>query len=132
LQRDHHGRGPLSLSLDGIIALGPEGGEQVGRGERHHRILAELPEYEVIELRFGPEFEGVEPHTHPDHVDSFYVLAGEAEFRVGDEVFRAGPGTFVAAPVGVTHAFKNVGGSELRMVNIHAPNVGFADRLRVG
>lgn len=86
----------------------------------------------MIELRFGPEFEGVEPHTHADHVDSFYVLAGEAEFMVGDEVFRAGPGTFVAAPVGVTHSFQNVGGAELRMVNIHAPNVGFAERLRIG
>jgi quercetin dioxygenase-like cupin family protein len=86
----------------------------------------------VIELRFGPDFEGVDPHSHDDHIDSFYVLAGEAEFLVGGEVFRAGPGTFVAAPIGVTHGFRNVGESELRMVNIHAPNVGFADRLRIG
>ena len=55
----------------------------------------------MIELRFGPDFEGVDPHRHTDHVDSFYVLEGEAEFTVGDEVVRAGPGTYVAAPVGV-------------------------------
>ncbi len=120
------------MSSEGIVASGPEGGEHVPRGERHHRILAELPECEVIELRFAPEFEGVEPHTHDDHVDSFYVLAGEAEFLVGDEVFQAGPGSFVAAPIGVTHGFRNVGGSELRMLNIHAPNAGFAGRLRAG
>jgi quercetin dioxygenase-like cupin family protein len=116
----------------GIAALGAEGGEHVPRDGRHHRVLCELPEYEVIELRFGPDFEGVDPHTHPDHVDSFYVLEGEAEFRVGEDVFRAGPGSFVAAPIGVLHGFWNVGGTELRMVNVHVPNTGFAERLRGG
>jgi mannose-6-phosphate isomerase-like protein (cupin superfamily) len=120
------------VTSDGIAALGPEGGEHVPRGVRHHRVLCELPDYEVIELRFGPEFEGVDPHTHSDHVDSFYVLDGEAEFRVGEDVFRAGPGSFVAAPIGVVHGFRNVGGTELRMVNMHVPNTGFAVRLRAG
>src|SRR5262249_22423440 len=120
------------MSNDGIVALGPDGGEQVARTARQHRILAELPQYEVIELRFGPDFEGVDPHTHDDHVDSFYVLEGEAEFHVEGEVVRAGPGSFVAAPPGVVHGFRNAGASELRLLNIHAPNVGFAARLRGG
>jgi quercetin dioxygenase-like cupin family protein len=115
--------------MDGI-AQGPDDGERVARGRRFHRILAELPEMEVIELAFGPEFEGVDPHTHPDHVDSFYVLAGEAEFLVGSETFTAGPGSYVAAPIGVVHGFRVVGEDELRMLNIHAPNTGFAQRLR--
>ena len=118
--------------MDGIVALGPEGGEHVARGERHHRILGELEQFEIIELRFGPDFEGVEDHAHDDFVDSFYVLAGEAEFRLGAEAVRAGPGSFVAAPPGVEHGFANVGGTELRMLNVHAPNVGFAERLRRG
>src|SRR5207247_2964940 len=70
--------------VDGI-AIGPDGGDRVTGGPSNHRILAELPECEVIELRFTPDFEGVDPHTHPDHIDSFYVLDGEAEFVVGDE-----------------------------------------------
>jgi mannose-6-phosphate isomerase-like protein (cupin superfamily) len=118
--------------VDGIVALGPEGGEHVQRTERHHRILGELPQLEIVELRFGPDFEGVDPHAHDDFVDSFYVLAGEAEFVVGEEVFAAGPGSFVAAPPGVSHGFRNAGGKELRMLNVHAPNVGFADGLRRG
>ena len=115
--------------MDGI-AVGPEGGERVARTARHHRILAELPEFEVIELHFGPDFEGVDPHSHADHIDSFYVLDGEAEFTVGGDVFRAGPGGYVAAPIGVVHGFRNAGDGELRMLNIHTPNVGFAQRLR--
>jgi mannose-6-phosphate isomerase-like protein (cupin superfamily) len=118
--------------VDGVVVLGPEGGEHVARTERHHRILVELPEFEIVELRFGPDFEGVDAHAHDDFVDSFYVLAGEAEFVVGDDVFRAGPGGCVAAPPGVTHGFRNAADSELRMLNVHAPNVGFAERLRRG
>ena len=112
------------------IAHGPDGGERVVRAARHHRILAELPELEAIELRFGPDFEGVDLHAHSDHVDSFYVLEGEAEFTFGDDVFRAGPGSSVAAPVGEPHGFRNAGDGELRLLNVHAPNVGFAQRLR--
>lgn len=115
--------------VDGII-LGPGEGERVPRGARYHRVLAEVPELEAIELRFGPEFEGVEPHTHPDHVDSFYVLEGEVEFTVGEETFKVGPGTYVAAPVGVVHGFRPIGERELRMLNVHAPNTGFVKRLR--
>jgi mannose-6-phosphate isomerase-like protein (cupin superfamily) len=115
--------------MDGI-AIEPGGGEHLPRGPRAHRILAELPELEVIELRFGPDFEGVDPHVHPDHVDSFYVLEGEAEFTVGEELFRAGPGAYVAAPIGTRHGFRNAGPGELRLLNIHAPNTGFAARLR--
>jgi mannose-6-phosphate isomerase-like protein (cupin superfamily) len=115
--------------MDGIL-LGQGEGEKVARAHRHHTILAELPELEVIELSFGPDFEGVDPHSHPDHVDSFYVLEGEAEFVMGDEVVRVGPGAYVAAPIGVVHTFRNVGEGELRMLNVHAPTGGFADRLR--
>ena len=112
------------------VVVQPGGGERVQRGPRYHRILAELPQLEAIELTFGPDFEGVEPHSHLDHVDTFYVLEGEAEFVMGDEVVRAGPGTYVAAPVGVTHGFRNVGPGELRMLNVHTPNTGFARRMR--
>jgi len=113
-----------------VIVIEPGGGEPVGRGERNHRILAELPELEVIELRFGPDFEGVDAHTHADHVDSFYVLEGEAEFTIGDDTVRAGPGTYVAAPIGAVHGFRNAGDGGLRMLNVHTPNTGFGVRLR--
>jgi quercetin dioxygenase-like cupin family protein len=115
--------------MDGI-AVGPDGGEKLARGSRYHRILAELPDLEVIELCFGPDFDGVDPHTHDDQTDTFYVLEGEAEFLVGEETFRFGPGAYVAAPPGVVHGFRVAGDTELRMLNIHTPNTGFAQRMR--
>jgi mannose-6-phosphate isomerase-like protein (cupin superfamily) len=111
------------------IYLQPDEGERIPRGPRDHRVLAELPQLEVIDARFGPDF-AVKPHKHEDHVDSFYVLEGAAEFTIGDEVVRAAAGTWVAVPVGTVHGFRNTGRGELRILNIHAPNSGFTERLR--
>jgi quercetin dioxygenase-like cupin family protein len=79
---------------------------------------------------FEPEFEGVDPHTHADHADSFYVLEGEVEFRVGDEPRIAGPGTFLSAPPGSVHGFRVAGPDPIRCLNLHTPPGGFLDRLR--
>ena len=94
-------------------------------------------EYDLITTHFffdcfGPDFEGVTPHTLANKVDSYYVLEGEAEFSVEGETFVAGPGSYVSAPIGVSHGFRNAGGGELRLLNVHAPNTGFAQRLREG
>jgi quercetin dioxygenase-like cupin family protein len=105
-------------------------GEPIEHEHTSHRIQAELPELSVIEMTFRPEFEGVDPHTHDDLVDAFYVLAGEAGFVVGDEVRRAGPGSFLAAPPGARHGFFNPGPADLRVLNFHAPDAGFVGRLR--
>ena len=105
---------------------------ETGDGERIdlHRVLAELPELEAIELTFEPDWEGVDPHTHADHIDSFYVLEGEVEFTVGEETIRGGVGTYVAAPPGAVHGFRIAGSGRIRVLNVHAPNTGFVERLR--
>ena len=111
------------------IHVPPGEGERLPRGQRHHRVLVELPEVEAVELHFGPEIV-VEPHTHPDHADSFYVLEGEAEFTIDGNVVRGAAGTWVSAPIGTVHGFRNAGNGELRLLNVHTPNVGFIQRLR--
>ena len=112
------------------ITLGPDDGQRVERPERAHRILCELPGLEVIDMRFGSGFEGVDPHTHADHADCFYVLDGPVEFRVGDEPRVAEPGTFVAAPTGTVHGFRLAGPEPIRFLNLHAPPGGFLESLR--
>jgi quercetin dioxygenase-like cupin family protein len=95
-----------------------------------HRILCDLPQLTAIDMTFEPEFEAVDPHTHADHADSFYVLEGQVEFRVGDEPRIAGPGTFVSAPPGSVHGFRVAGPEPIRFLNLHTPPGGFVDRLR--
>jgi mannose-6-phosphate isomerase-like protein (cupin superfamily) len=43
---------------------------------------------------------------------------------------RLGPGSFVAAPLGVVHTFGNPGPKPARVLNTHAPSVGFHEFLR--
>jgi quercetin dioxygenase-like cupin family protein len=102
-----------------------------GEGERirDHRVLAELPHIEAIELFFPASFEGVDPHTHADHTDSFYVLEGDVEFFHDGEWRKAGPGTFVSVPPDVEHGFRPAG-TDIRLLNVHTPKVGFVDSLR--
>jgi quercetin dioxygenase-like cupin family protein len=116
--------------LEDAIVQPAGAGEPIEHENTFHRVQAELPELSVIEMTFRPDFEGVDPHTHDDHVDAFYVLAGEADFLVGDEVRRAGPGSFLAAPPGARHGFSNPGPADLRLLNFHAPDAGFVGRLR--
>lgn len=114
---------------DAVFAV-PADAETLEHEASSHRILCDLPQLTAIDMTFRPEFEGVDPHTHADHVDAFYVLEGQVEFRVGDEPQVAGPGTFVAAPPGSVHGFRNAGPEPIRLLNLHAPPGGFVDRLR--
>src|SRR3954464_13311994 len=95
-----------------------------------HRVLCDLPQLTAIDMLFEPEFEGVDPHTHADHADTFYVLEGQIEFHVGEEPRLAGPGTFVVAPPGAVHGFRVGGPEPIRFLNLHAPPGGFLGRLR--
>lgn len=105
----------------------PGEGEVAGGELREHRVKADLPQLSVIELGFASGWEGIEPHTHADHIDAFFVLGGEVDFTVGDDVRRAGPGTFVAAVPGARHGFRS--DDHVAVLNLHAPDTGFAQRL---
>lgn len=106
------------------IALGAGEGELVGES----RVKAARPELSALEFTVKPGG-GVSPHFHKGHSDSFYVLEGELEFHVGDEVVRGGPGTYVLAPPGVVHFFRNVTGEPARALNLHTPG-GFVEYRR--
>lgn len=104
-----------------------------GEGDRiNERIVVKIerPELSVNEVNVGPDFEGPGPHFHKRHVDAFYVLEGELEFKVGTETVRAGSATAVAVPPGIVHAFTNPGPGGARYLNIHAPDAGFIELLR--
>ena len=77
--------------------------------------------HDVAEFTAEPGFRGPRPHIHRVHEELFYVLEGEFDFLVGDEVARVGPGALVNVPPGVVHDFRNVGSTPARWLGIHSP-----------
>jgi len=76
--------------------------------------------YTLIEM-FLPPGSGPPPHLHEREEESFYILEGTLLFQVGDETLDAEAGTFVKAPRGISHAFKNVGASPVRVLLLVTP-----------
>ncbi len=111
--------------MDEPVFLPAGGGERI----RDHRVLGELGDIEAIELSFPADFEGVDPHTHADHSDSFYVLEGDVEFFFDGEWRSAGPGAYVSIPPNAVHGFRPAG-TAIRLLNFHTPHAGFIGRLR--
>jgi mannose-6-phosphate isomerase-like protein (cupin superfamily) len=112
------------------IVSGPGKGELLSGEDRDLRVKAARPELDFLEYDVGPGYEGPGPHFHKEHVDSFYVLEGELEFRVGDDTVRAPTGAYVLVPPNVVHAFTNPGPGRARFLNVHAPEKGFVEYLR--
>jgi quercetin dioxygenase-like cupin family protein len=112
------------VPADDPIALGPGDGETLGTSS----LKAARPELSALVFEVQPGG-GVDPHFHKQHSDSFFVLEGELEFHVGDEVLRGTPGSFVLAPPHVVHWFRNVSDEPARALNLHTPG-GFAEYRR--
>jgi quercetin dioxygenase-like cupin family protein len=64
---------------------------------------------------------GPPPHIHRREDETFYLIEGDVEFRLGDEVITAGPGDFVNVPRGTVHRFRNAGTQTARMVLTFTP-----------
>lgn len=60
-------------------------------------------------------------HYHTNMAELFYVLEGELLLQIGDQVERAGPGTFAYCPVGCVHAFRAAGTAAARVLIVATP-----------
>ena len=60
-------------------------------------------------------------HRHTREDEAFYVLEGQYEFRVGEQVIPASVGSFLFAPRGIPHTYKNVGATPSRHITIISP-----------
>jgi len=106
--------------------LGP--GEGVSNHKRF-RIKAGLEQLVLTEIDHTPGEFQPPPHVHHHHADAFYVLEGEMLFLLGDEEHVLGANQFVFAPPELVHCYRSPGSRPARMLNIHAPGMGFDRRL---
>src|SRR5262245_19057700 len=64
---------------------------------------------------------GPEPHRHSREDEGFYVMEGQYEFRVGDQVIPATAGAYLFAPRDIPHTYRNVGSTPSRHLTIISP-----------
>ena len=64
---------------------------------------------------------GPPPHIHRREQESFYLLDGTLDIRMGDKVVKASTGDFVHIPCGEVHCFTNTGDTTARMLLIFSP-----------
>jgi mannose-6-phosphate isomerase-like protein (cupin superfamily) len=72
-------------------------------------------ELTVIEDVIPPD-SGPPLHVHEKENETYYVLEGEFEFVCGEARVTGGPGTFVFAPRGLPHRYKNIGAAPGRVL----------------
>ena len=78
-----------------------EGPLSEGEGFRNN-WLAHTPRSStnVTQIR---EHGGAAAHIHREHDEIIYVVEGDGEFRLGDEVRQVKPGDLIVAPAGTVH-----------------------------
>jgi len=64
---------------------------------------------------------GSKLHTQPNHDEIVIVIDGEAEFRVGEEVYRVGPGDFVFIPRNTLHGRVRTITDSMSALSIYSP-----------
>ena len=72
---------------------------------------------------------GVPRHTHTREDEAYYVLSGELEVTVGDEVFILREGDTLIAPRDIPHQLRNSGNTENHYLLVFSPS-GFEGFLR--
>jgi mannose-6-phosphate isomerase-like protein (cupin superfamily) len=110
------------------VCAGGEG-ERLGGDGWSLRVRASYPQLDLVEFETAGDWSGPRAHYHARHVDAFYVLHGELEFRVAGENLIAAAGTSVVVPPGVVHAF-SPRGDDARFLNVHAPGIDFVELNR--
>jgi mannose-6-phosphate isomerase-like protein (cupin superfamily) len=105
-----HGPETRETLLDGplgaILLLGPERSD--GR-------------FSLLEHPLAPRALGALVHTHRNEDEYSLVLEGTIGVEVGGEMFEAGPGSIVAKPRGVPHAFWNATDEPARILELIVP-----------
>ena len=102
------GEGEVVLS-GGFGVVGKVSGSQTGGA------------FSIVEHPLEPGVLGAPPHIHANEDETSFVIEGEIGVMIGEEEFRAGPGSYVLKPRGIVHAFWNPGPETARVLEIISP-----------
>ena len=76
--------------------------------------------YFVLEGIVPPDA-GPPPHIHHNQVETFYIVEGQLEIMLGDEVYEAKAGAFVHVSIGRPHRFINRSQTPAKIIATFVP-----------
>ena len=85
--------------------------------------------YCLLEVGLAPGM-SVPRHRHTREDEAYFVLVGELEVTVGEEVFILRPGECLMAPRDIPHQLRNSGDVENHYLLVFSPS-GFEEFMRV-
>lgn len=85
--------------------------------------VADVEEIEIAELRGAPGDPAGAEHVHDRHDRSFYVLEGELTLSTAEREHRAGAGTWLQVPPGITYGLSFPRAEPTRYLQIATPPV---------
>jgi quercetin dioxygenase-like cupin family protein len=116
--------GAMSAGAQGVHA-GPGEGATIGNpvgGSLTFKVRGEQSAGQLLVIESEiPPGDGPPLHVHANEDEGLYTLAGEVQFRLGDDVRPAPPGAFMFVPRGVPHCFQNVGDGVARILVFFTP-----------
>jgi len=71
----------------------------------------------------------VKTHKHLEHAEHVYVLQGEGNMTLGDEVFKIKKGSIIFIPKDTFHSVKTTSKNPLKVISIQAPFFDGKDRV---
>jgi mannose-6-phosphate isomerase-like protein (cupin superfamily) len=77
--------------------------------------------FALIDYTAAPGVPGPPLHVHEDIDEAWYLLEGELDIQVGDDLRRVGAGSFLLVPRRVPHTFANAGSGTARWVVVLSP-----------
>ncbi len=77
--------------------------------------------YSVCETLSHPGGIGASLHRHVTYEETHIVIEGEYEFRLGEEVFRLGPGGMAFMPKGIVHSSTKLNDGIGRQLIVSSP-----------
>lgn len=66
----------------------------------------------------------IRDHVHKRHEETFLVLEGQYEVRLGQDIVVVATGDYVFVPRGTPHTYRNAGPAPARVLNIISPPDG--------
>ncbi len=127
---------PPPSRLPAVILAGDGSGALLGSSGRGRlKVLNRWPGesgYALIEASHPAGEPMIRDHIHTRHDETFVVLEGQYDIRLGDDIVEAGPGDTVYVPRGTPHTYNNRGPGAARILNIISPGSGVALLAELG